>query len=72
MYPNIHRHPNGSIDFEFYRRTASRRRQLARRVVFRRLVWLANRLAISFCRAVSRAAMGVWNTPAIQLSDRLR
>jgi hypothetical protein len=33
---NIRRHPDGSIDFAFYRRMASRRRRLAKRVVFKR------------------------------------
>jgi len=32
--PDVRRHPDGSIDFDFYRRRASRRRQHARRLVF--------------------------------------
>ena len=37
MRPNldVHRHNDGSIDFDFYRRSASRRRRLVRRVVFK-------------------------------------
>jgi hypothetical protein len=32
--PDVRRHPDGSIDFDFYGRRASRRRQRARRLVF--------------------------------------
>jgi hypothetical protein len=34
--PNVRRHPDGSIDFDFYKRRASRRRQRARQLVFTR------------------------------------
>jgi len=34
--PDVRRHPDGSIDFDFYRRRASRRRQRARQLVFAR------------------------------------
>ena len=33
---DVRRHPDGSIDFDFYRRRASRRRQRARQLVFAR------------------------------------
>ena len=32
---DIRRHNNGSIDFDFYRRRATRRRRLVRRLVFK-------------------------------------
>ena len=32
---DVRRHPDGSIDFDFYRRRATRRRRLVRRFVFR-------------------------------------
>jgi hypothetical protein len=32
--PNIRHHPDGSIDFDFYRRRASRQRRRTRRLVF--------------------------------------
>jgi hypothetical protein len=80
MHPNTHRHPDGSIDYDFYRRVASRRRQLARRVVLRRwimltaapLVWQPMRIAVSFSYSVCRAVLDFRNTPAIRLSDRFR
>jgi protocatechuate 3,4-dioxygenase beta subunit len=72
MYPNIHRHPDGSTDFDFYRQAASRRRQLVRHIVLKRLVWLSIRVAISSCRTVSHAVMDVWNAPVIRLSDPFR
>jgi hypothetical protein len=34
QFPDVRRHPDSSIDFDFYRRRASRRRQRARRPVF--------------------------------------
>jgi hypothetical protein len=37
---NIHRHSDGSIDFGFYRRQATRRRRLAKRLAFRRCLIL--------------------------------
>ncbi len=80
MHPNIHRNPGGAIDYDFYRRVASRRRQLARRLVLRRwivptaarLVWQPMRTAISFSYSACHAALGFWNTPVIRLSDRFR
>jgi hypothetical protein len=46
--PNIHRHPDGSIDFDFYRRRASRQRRRTRRLVFRHfltlVVWPSRRI----------------------------
>jgi len=38
--PNIHRHPDGSIDFDFYRRRASRQRRRTRRLVLRQFLSL--------------------------------
>ena len=45
---DIRRHPDGSIDIDFYRRRASRHRQLARRLVFRHCLF-----------AIGQAARGV-------------
>ncbi len=36
QFPDVRRHPDGSIDFDFYRRRASRGRQRARQLVFAR------------------------------------
>ena len=36
QFPNVRRHPDGSIDFDFYRRRASRKRRRARQLVFAR------------------------------------
>jgi hypothetical protein len=36
QFPDVRRHPDGSIDFDFYRRRASRGRQRARELVFAR------------------------------------
>lgn len=35
-FPDVRRHPDGSIDFDFYKRRASRGRQRARQLVFAR------------------------------------
>jgi hypothetical protein len=36
QFPDVRRHPDGSIDLDFYRRRASRKRQRARQLVFAR------------------------------------
>jgi hypothetical protein len=47
MQPNldIHRHSDGSMDFDFYRRRASRLRRLYKRLIFKQ--WLAQATAIT-------------------------
>lgn len=34
--PDFHRHPDGSLDFDFYKRRAARQRRRMRQLVFRR------------------------------------
>jgi hypothetical protein len=36
QFPDVRRHPDGSIDLDFYRRRASRKRRRARQLVFAR------------------------------------
>jgi hypothetical protein len=48
---DIRRHPDGGIDFDFYRRQARRRRQAARRLTFRRCLVVAGR-ALQLARAM--------------------
>lgn len=56
MEPNIQRHPDGSIDFDYYRRRARRQRQLTRRLVFRRyLIALPMRASRLIMLAMARS-----------------
>jgi len=41
---DVRRHPDGSIDFDFYRQRAVRQRRLARRLVFRHFLIAAERV----------------------------
>ena len=54
---DVRRHPDGSIDFDLYRRRAARRRLLAKRIAFRRCRMLfvgAVRDAVAAIRKPSR------------------
>ena len=42
---DIRRHPDGSIDFDFYRRRATRSRRLVRRLVFRHFLFAIGQAA---------------------------
>jgi hypothetical protein len=72
MQLNIHRHPDGSIDFEFYRRAASRQRQLARRLLFRRFLSMSALSLGATTRRVGHAISDFWDVPMIRLSDFFR
>jgi len=41
---DVRRHNDGSIDFDFYRRRATRRRQLVRRLVFKHYLSVGGRI----------------------------
>jgi hypothetical protein len=54
---NIRRHSDGCIDFDFYRRRATRRRRFARRLVIGR--------GLSFVRQVAKAIVSAIASPMI-------
>ncbi len=52
---DIRRHPDGSIDFDFYRRRATRRRRLARRAVFRHYLLVIGQAVRDTVSAIRRS-----------------
>ena len=52
---DIRRHPDGSIDFDFYRRRATRRRRLARRAVFRHYLLVIGQAVRATISAIRRS-----------------
>lgn len=54
----IHRNPDGSIDFDFYRRRAIGERRLARRIWLKRKLDLCVRLGIAAIRGIRQIAYG--------------
>jgi hypothetical protein len=55
---DIRRHPDGSIDFDFYRRRATRQRQFARRAVLRYCLILVGRALRGTILAFERPVIG--------------
>lgn len=55
---DFHRHSDGSIDFDFYRRQANRRRRLARALAFRRCLILARQGLRAIILAFERSMIG--------------
>ena len=66
MQPNleVRRHNDGSIEFDFYRRRAWRRRRLARRMIFKRCQTAIGQAA--------RASLAAVVSPIARLSLRRR
>ena len=62
MQPNldVRRHADGSIDFDFYRRRASRRRRLSQRVLILLWVTYLNAMANELASLASRIARHLW------------
>jgi hypothetical protein len=52
---DVRRHPDGSIDFDFYRRRATRRRRLVLRLVLKSRLAAIGRVAKASMLAVNRA-----------------
>jgi hypothetical protein len=52
---DVRRHPDGSIDFDFYRRRAIRRRRLALRLVLKNRLAAIGRVAKGSMQAINRA-----------------
>jgi hypothetical protein len=57
--PDVRRHSDGSLDFDFYRRRAARRRHLAQRLVFRHCVTLCVRAATACIQVITRPMTAV-------------
>ncbi len=53
---DIRRHPDGSIDFDFYRRRATRQRRLARRLVLTHYLILIGQVVEIIISAIERSA----------------
>ncbi len=58
-WPDVRRHSDGSIDFDFYRRQATVRRRLARQRVFQRCLALICQAPKAILVALERAVRGV-------------
>ena len=54
---NIHRHPDGTIDFDYYRRRATRRRRLARRAVFKHYLLVIGQSVRAIISAIERSTV---------------
>lgn len=57
---DIRRHGDGSIDFDFYRRRAVRRRRLARRMIVQRHLAACGRLARASGSALASVIIDRW------------
>ena len=58
-WPDVRRHPDGSVDFDFYRRQATVRRRLARQRVFKRCLALIRQAPKAILVALETAVIGV-------------
>jgi len=61
---DIRRHNNGSIDFDFYRRRATRRRRLVRRLVFKHLLSMGGQMINAGVSAIANLKMILSRRPA--------
>jgi hypothetical protein len=52
--PDVRRHPDGSIDLDFYKRRASRRRQRARQLLFARCLRTIGRAGETVLAAIRK------------------
>jgi hypothetical protein len=67
---DICRHPDGSIDFDFYRRRAIRRRRLVRRLVFRHLLFAIGQAARAVISPIENSVVHHSQAPSHSRSTR--
>jgi hypothetical protein len=63
QFLDIHRHPDGSIDFDFYRRRAGRRRRLALRLVLRHRLIAVGQAARAIISAIEKSIAQLLQAP---------
>jgi hypothetical protein len=65
MIQSLHtrRHSDGSIDFDFYRRRATRRRRLVRRLVFRHYLFAIRQAVRAIIPAIENSMVHHPQTP---------